>query len=253
MLLSSGALASDVNNDGTISVLVPIAFSPGQIVNGTFGSQWAGEVWVHNASSTSLASLQGSGPCIPVCQDQFPPGALDVLVPISNHQDGGAILNVPPGVEHQVHFSARLYELSRRSQPTGVDVPVIKESQFFTTAKEFLGIPVDDDLRVTVRVYDPRARRGTAVRVEILDFQGIVLAGTTLYPGNDFVVRDEPPTLVILPGMDRILNVVETFPQVKNSDYFQIRVTPLDGMTFWAFVSVTDNSTQHVLLITAQP
>ncbi len=256
LLLAVAAQARDTNGDVFETILIPIAFSASQIVQGAYGAQWTGEIWVENASSTPVDSLQPTGLCFPPCPPGLPAGFVGRLSSVdSNNNDGGALFYVPAVIASKMHFSSRLLELTRRAQPTGVEMPVIREDQFFSNPTAYLGVPVGSGIRSALRVYDPRLQRGSAVQVDFLSPSGEQVASTILRPGDDPVVPLKLPVVNThpYPGAAAIRNITDMFPQLQAYAHFHIRLTPLTpGMQYWAMVSVTDNETQHVLLITAR-
>ncbi|HVT03047.1 MAG TPA: hypothetical protein VHL58_06675, partial [Thermoanaerobaculia bacterium] len=137
--------------------------------------------------------------------------------------------------------------------PTGVDLPIVREDQFFTKASTFLGIPVGATVRSALRVYDPRLQKGSTVRVDVLAEDGRVLATRRLFPGNNTIAQAQDPTFQQVAGYDAILDLRRSFPELDEVARYHLRVTPeTPGMEYWAFVSVTDNESQHVLLITSK-
>lgn len=165
--------------------------------------------------------------------------------------EGGALFALLPLQADSIHLSSRLLELSRRAQPNGIDVPIVREDQFLTGPSMFLGIPSDSQVRTRVRVYDPRRRRGSTVRVEVVDNHGNVIGETGLVPGDDPAITHQPFPAYPYPGFAVIPDVASLFPQIDTVDRYHLRVTPLTpGLEYWAFVAVTDVETQHLLLIT---
>lgn len=257
ILLSSSAWAQDTDGDGSVTILVPLAFSSTvQILPGAQGTLWTGELWIQNDSATGLSTFQpgGNEPPLPLPNPvAYPAGFVGQMGGVaSNHGDGGALLEVPRAIAPDIHVSMRLLELSRNAQPTGVDVPVIREHQFFKRPTSYLGIPSSSAVRSALRVYDPRQRHGSAVRADFLAPDGAVVASAVLRPGDDPILGNaEIPRDYPYPGFDAIYSITDTFPQLRAYERFHIRLTPLDPTTeYWAFVSVTHNETQHVLLIT---
>lgn len=242
----------DTNGDGAVQVLVPIAFSASQTVHGANGSIWRGEFWVQNSATEAIQSLQPTGICAPPCPDALPPGWLGKYPSLeSNNNDGGALLQLPADVAEGVHFSNRLLETSRRAQPTGVDLPVIREREFLSAPTTLLGIPTGSGIRSMLRVYDPRAQRGSTVRVELLDGTGAVIAATELRPGDHPSVPAQWNPYQQTPGYAAIADLTSVFPEAQSMAEFHVRLTPLTpGMEYWGFISVTDNESQHVLLVT---
>lgn len=249
----SPAAAQDTNADGYVSVLLPIAFSASQVLPGAYGTQWAAEIWMHNASAVDIDALQPAGPCtITPCNPELPAGFLGQLSSIESNNNNGAMIHLPAAVAGEIDLSARLLELSRRAQPTGVEIPAVREDQFFRTPRWFLGIPVAEGIRSALRVYDPRARKGTMIQADFYGPDGQLVATRILNPGND-PRADETNGPPLVPTLDGLLSITDSIPALRQLGRYHIKLTPLGDYEFWGMVSTTDNETQHVLLITAQP
>jgi hypothetical protein len=55
------------------------------------------------------------------------------------------------------------------------------------------------------------------------------------------------------PAYAEIADLVEAFPQIAAYERLRIRIEPLTpGMRYWAFVTITDNMTQHVTVVSPQ-
>ena len=79
--------------------------------------------------------------------------------------------------------------------------------------------------------------------------------------GTERVLREEDMTLVVPfptePGAHRFLpayaavNDFQRDPLLNATSLLRIEVTPVTpGLEFWTFVSITNNNTQHVTLVT---
>jgi hypothetical protein len=243
--------AEDLDGDGFVKVLVPIAFSASQQLPGAQGSLWTTEVWINNASTIGIALQPGSDCQWPPCAGALPGDFERVPSVISNHNDGGALFYLPKDHAAAIHLDVRLLELSRRAQPTGVEIPLIREGDFLSGEAVLLSVPSGSGVRSALRVYDAGLLRGSSVRAEFLDMSGNVLATTILRPGDDPVVPERQYYAHPYPGADAIHNLTAVFPQLRSVEVFHVRLTPLTaGMQYWGFVSVTHDETQHVLLIT---
>lgn len=253
LAVATTAHAQDTNNDGAVSVLLPIAYSRGTTIPGAQGSQWQMELWLHNDSALAISALQPMGGCFPPCVD-FPAGYIGPVRAVHTKQgDSGAILVLSPEEAAKIHLSARLLETTRRAQPTGVELPVVREDDFLRTPTTLLAIPGGEGIRSTLRVYDPRGQKGSALRVEFLDEMGEIVATHRLHPGNDPAIDETPSTYRILPGYDAMVDLTGIEPSLSALPRYHVRLVPeTPGMEYWGFVSVTDNETQHVLLITPQ-
>lgn len=243
----TNASAADTNGDGIDTILIPLGFTGGEVFPGAFGSRWTGFVWLHNRSNGILTLLTQSE-CALECQQYggFYTGGIDTF---NIRPDLGTLLT--PRVGERLTLSARMWETTRLGQPRGIDLPVVREQEFFTESQIFLGVPSDNGVRVGLRVYDPRIhlhRTPRRIKVEVLNLQQVVIASTTLLPRLHTVPPDR-----FHPGYDAILDLAAAFPVVLSARTVHIRVTPEPaGADYWAMVSVTDNETQTLSIITAQ-
>jgi hypothetical protein len=99
-------------------------------------------------------------------------------------------------------------------------------------------------LRAALRVYDPRRKIGSSVRVAAISTEGVVLAERVL----PFVYRERG-----VPGMAVVADLAALFSEIRFVERYDIRITPLQDLgEYWALVSVTDNDTQQVFTITAE-
>ena len=244
MLVRVDASAQDVNHDGVVTYLVPI--SAPNILPGANGTLWKTELWIHNGVGAPVALICSDVISeIPPCPAYHAPGITEKAFDFETTSRLGAVLfNLPPDFVNKIDLSSRLFELSRHTQPAGVYLPVVREDRFYTAPARFVGIPASTASRVALRIYDPRRRPGSQVRVELIDANDSPIADTVLTL-LDSSTKSEP-------GVGSILDLAASFPQLRNVDRFDIRVTPLiPGMEYWGLVSVTDWDTQQVVLITA--
>ncbi|MGK2857623.1 MAG: hypothetical protein ACSLFQ_10500 [Thermoanaerobaculia bacterium] len=233
-------------------VLVPLAFAAGATVPGAYGTVWIGEVWAANESSEDIQTLQ-TQLCQQGCPDPQLPAKSQRTIGLQTGEriDAGAFLYVPEHLAVDVFFSARVLEVTRRAQPTGFAVPVVRESDYFTTAVMFPGVPAGAAVRSSLRIYDATSQGGRAFLVEMVGENGNTIASipVTLSDGATSTsgLIDLSPASVAVHNLE---NVLAGDTEARN--LFHIRISPVgDASPYWAFVSVTDNETQHVLMITA--
>ena len=247
-LIGSVAAAQDTNGDGRITYLVPINVP--QPIPGAVGTTWQTELWVYNGSNSPINIRGCLNLAIPsLCQGipLHPVGVTEKAFSYETvDQDStfrSFIFDLFPS-QMNVVVKSRLYELSRHTQPAGIELPVIREDRFFRTASRFIGINGTAAFRAALRIYDARARANDAFRVEFFRSDGSLILDSVqvLSPGSEFV----------RPSSAAILDLAQAFPQLTGVDRYDIRVTPISpGIDYWAFVSITDQETQQVLLVTA--
>lgn len=238
-LASVTAFAQDVNGDGAVTYLIPISVATA--TPGAHGTLWQSQLWIHNYSTLPIF-ITNCGSVSPGC------GGADPHPPLSTEQatvgetassNAARVFELP--VDIGVGLSSRLFELSRHTQPAGVEMPVVTEVEFLSRSTLFLAVPRSAAERVALRIYDPDVRvDNVSVRVDIIANQNPVRTTTVILSKRS---QSEP-------GYALVSDVLSELPEDQRYD---IRVTPLvSGIRYWALVSVTDNETQQVLLISPQ-
>lgn len=225
-------------------LLVPVMFSG----PGAYNAQWSTDLWIYNGNpyhvsfANSPSPISGctlSSPCLPfVSGDTVRAGSS-----FFGTRPHGIFLFLPRGNAANMRFTLLVRDLSREAEALGTEVPVVREDDFFRGPFSLLGVPLDDRFRVALRVYasEPAEVRlrivGTGVVVE--DRLPLTRAGAAL---------QDPPAIVI--G-----DLVARYPRLAGAGPLRIELdggsTPL-APAVWGFVTVTNNTTQHVTVITPQ-
>ena len=258
ILLATPVGAADVNGDGEETILLPLAFR--RVFNeipGAHGSIWSGQVWMENRSDEIVQLFNYCGN---VCLGWGQGAAGEVHEPLGGRTpETGFMFFLPVAQASDVTFSNRIFERTMRSQPRGVDIPVVREGAFFSATQTFLGVPAGEGVRVSLRLYDPwyhfrESRPGPAlerVTVEIRDQRERPIGTTTLAPLRP--VASVSGEFFHKPGFNAIYDLGAVAPAIMASEFVFIRVTPVPaGAQYYAMVAVTDNETQTVSIVTAQ-
>jgi hypothetical protein len=150
--------------------------------------------------------------------------------------------------------SLRIADQNRRPVNQGTEIPIVREKDWLAKTVDLLDIPTDPAVRQTLRVYDPEATGIASVRV-------------TVYPFYYADVEPLAEVVIELRGGDRtpegkwydfpdyaeIPDLVAAFPQIATEERLRVTVEPLTpGMRFWAFITITDNATQQVTVVSPQ-
>ncbi len=244
-------------------LLLPVVIT-GQLP-GAFGSQWTTRVSILNNTGQDTVDIQGyaSYPhgCPILCGHDFTRANVTFypsLVPGAVTQ--GAILRIDRRYSDNVEVHLRVQDVSRQSQTWGTEVPVVREKGLYQSTLNLLDVPIGAAFRQTLRIYDVDARPGAAVRVRFYRVNPATETTTDVFnpPSIDPLLaertvqltteqRSETPLFDL--GYAEISNV-GILPELQNVDRIRIEVTSLTtGLRFWSFVSVTNNDTQHVTVI----
>lgn len=241
------------------AVLLPLYF-PGT-APGAFGTKWATELWIHNggAGSVSIADkvCPASTPCPPVIPATR---SLDAGHSLHNPADffqgnrsnSSLVLYVSDDGAKDVSFGLRVADISRHALNGGTDLPVIREGELLTRKAQLHNVSLENSIfRILLRVYDlSYSEAQYAVRFYPAthddpkpSIYSLTLTARTPRQGP---FRAEAAYAEL--DVTQLLNLRLAWPQVA-----RIEIEPLTpGSRYWAFVSMTNNETQLVTLITPQ-
>lgn len=238
-------------------ILLPIASNR----PGAYGSLWVTRFTVVNGLDRALIQNEDAGafgnclfpepppPNVPSKTAFDPP----LCVPDRGWKPG-VLIWVRRDVADRLYFSLRVQDTSRQSLTWGTEIPVVRERELRTGKIVLPNVPLDDRFRQSLRVYDVEntAAPCDRVMVRVFDQQ----SGATL--GAQELELTEPdggpctgqnaiyyPNAAEVHGIGQLL----TGPA---PDVVGVEITPVTTFRFWAFISVTNNETQHVTTITPQ-
>jgi hypothetical protein len=208
-------------------------------VNGAHGSIWRTELTVHNPTEFTVP-LDGV-----LCEQSNPytcprlslaPGETK-SIRLYPGRGESATLMAPNGIADELSLSLRVRDLSRNAEDWGTEVPIVRQ---FGYLYRLLDIPTDPRYRVLLRTFG--AWR-TIVRVHPLSGNDVLdeLHFERDADGSNFTIDPITPA-VRSSGQERVRVVVE------------FQSGPLDDPPSggWAFISLTNNQTQHVTIISPQ-
>ena len=156
----------------------------------------------------------------------------------------GAFLYLPKEHAGRVAMNLRAYDTSRAAENFGTEIPIVRASEFAEGGEPItlIGVPSDPRFRNTLRIYS-YGFTSTVATIRIEGENGASVEHTVELPAQPHI---------FLPGYVELTN----FP----TDAGMLRVTIVPNMppllpppARWAFVSVTNNETQHITLVTPQP
>jgi len=208
-------------NDGAFDrLLLPVWF-PGTLQGGGTGL-WRCDLVVRNdgAREVAIRTRPGVEPALRLAPRST---LVNPALPLGFAQHG-AMLYVARGDGELLHFNVHLHPPDR----AGIIVPVVPESATSSSAIEFIDVPMDDDSRATLRVYDLTGKASSAV-LRMFDLQGDVplVKIVDLAPGT--------PRETFPPAAE--VNLGVTFPEMRGRRV-RLEIEPPSAQ-FWAFVSVT--------------
>ncbi|MDQ6803035.1 MAG: hypothetical protein M3041_19710 [Acidobacteriota bacterium] len=245
-------------------VLLPLYLE--QSVPGAFGSLWVSRFAVHNGGQISYLI----DTCSPVSPDIFDPGCLAFLdadeevrsnetqaalprrYPKPENGAAGAVMYLHPRAAdtpdpNSLSFELRITDVSRSSTSAGTEVPVVRESGFRTATLRLLDVPTDARFRSVVRLFEMNLARAEFT-VRIID------PATNTLLSERRVTTSTPPQgpLRFHPGFVQIADPTASLGTAQPANV-RVEIEPLTaGSAFWAYVSITNNDSQQVTLVTPQ-
>lgn len=232
-------------------VLVPLIFSG----PGAFGSQFITEATFRNESDVVITPLNAGAisTCPPnVSPCPAPPFAARAWDSFHHGAEypTGLVLWIPRSQEPDMHFSLHVRDISRAAEGAGTNIPVVREDELQGEV-HLLNIPVASGFRHTLRIYDLDFENAGAVTLEAFSSSGDLIDARVIT-----LTRAEDPCAIpegCAPNRPRaaIVNDLVTPREVPQAVRFVIRPTD-PGMRLWAFVSITNNTTQQITTVTPE-
>ncbi|HSY51058.1 MAG TPA: hypothetical protein VLC46_19795 [Thermoanaerobaculia bacterium] len=209
-------------------MLFPLSFQG----PGAFGSQWTTESFIH--ASTPAAFFRDALPCAG-CSNSIQSDAKQLT---NDSNPWGHVLYAMRGTTGSLDLASRIRDTSRQGQTAGTEVPVVHGSDFRGQLR-FLNVPVDSRYRVTLRLW-AFSDSPFAVAVDSIPAQQIPLSLTSI-PGSTmkFGSADVTALLTRASGNPTSLMVIPT-------------ASPLLSPPIWGMLSITNNDTQQVTIISPQ-
>jgi hypothetical protein len=227
-------------------ILIPIAIGPSP---GEFGSLWTSELWVHNEASTDR-TFDADEFCVALCPPKSLASGETRQVPFSPQPPGDpGLIAYVAGADGDVTFNLRVQDLSRQAETWGTEIPAVREGDFLSGTKSLLNIPVDARFRQMLRIYTVdagearfRVRAFALFTDETLGTVDIALRSPSA--GAQFPYK---------PSYSQVGDLVVLFPRTLGLVTVGLQLIPLTAdVRYWAFISVTNNETQHVTTVTPQ-
>lgn len=209
-------------------VLVPVILN----APAANGSNWVTEVSMKNDNTYAIEPWQ------PIGGARSIDGGKPLRFGSETSAPDGIFLVVTRGAAPQLGFRAVVRDTSKSSTDLGTEIPVVREAAFSNGYLELLDIPVDPLYRTMLRVYaNPALANGplnVGVSIYSMD-DGRELRGFFL-PLESTGGADHP----LFAGLpDLTSNIQAKRIGIRLSCY-----TPI-----WAFVTITNNETQHVTVV----
>jgi hypothetical protein len=243
---------------GYEKVLLPVYFE--EEIPGAYGSLWRTDFRIRNngGSDVHLAPFE--------CP---PGGACGAVFPLTYSLDPGEALHNPEYLDTRgrsnpsqilyvdvsqapprISLSLRVADVSRSTRNAGTDLPVVRESELLTQSSQFFDVPMDaQNFRVLLRVYDLTYTEAEySIRLYAEDGLAEPVYGATVTAKTSRPAPFRNEAAYAQFDVTDLLKLRRVWPEAV-----RIEVAPREpGSRYWAFVSITNNDTQLVTLVTPQ-
>jgi len=229
-------------------LLIPIV--PSDNLPGAFGSMWRGELTLFNASDDPVnVYLQVCPPIVNECIPRAELAAHRSIKPgvFPTAASQGAFLDIATADLAKVTIKFRVRDLSRQSQTWGTEIPLGPIAEFRHLVR-LIEVPSDSRFRVRLRVY---SAAGAATYVHLRAYKTDAISPISESEVALDGIRGQPPGYPSSsPAYAELEPIPPALPDADGTLRLEIEQRIAGEPPIWAFVSVTNNETQHVTLIT---
>ncbi|HYI08196.1 MAG TPA: hypothetical protein VEK57_03915 [Thermoanaerobaculia bacterium] len=230
-------------------VLFPVTFEG----PGAHGSDWTTNIIVRNDSPLTVETAPlfwlnpdstTSGPPI---LGPFPPAGRARFRELGSQ--AGRFLYIPRGLESFFSYSSHILDQSRAGTNLGTEIPVVHVGDTSNRIR-LVNVPLDPAFRARLRIYewDSQPRFVTVTVINVLEDEQHIIRLRL-----DAAVITCPTTPCLQPEPGYAALDFSTIPALAGAALGDVIIESETGdARLWAFVSVTNNETQHVTLYTPQ-
>lgn len=245
-----------VADDAYENVLLPLTGTTRTSAPGAFGSQWKTSTVVVNDSDSAFKIDVPWGdprllvsPALPQFVNLLPRSTSRLDLALT----GPVVVRIPRAVADHVFFQTRAFDASKADTNFGTRVPSVRESEFLHARTTIADVPTADPFRATLRIYSPDGKpRAFHVALRTQPELTASPFGQPSPPAASTITELQTTTSALLEGYPYAVPVTELLLPFAGADPVQVVIEPVDDGTapFYALVSITNNVTQHVTVLT---
>ena len=225
-------------------VLLPVYWSGA----GAFGAQWETEATLYNGNEYVLTAAHSTifSVFCPFLCDVRPRANATATVKAGSSTTAGVVEELSRQATAKIDFGLVIRDTSRADKDLGTEIPVVRDAQLFARTFSIPNVPADPRYRLTLRLYDLDGSEVFALR--------IYTNGATTPAVNEGITLTAQNALRA--GSFAVINdLIARYPQFAGAGPLRIEIDPFirDGMrSAWGFITVTNNETQHVTVLSPQ-
>jgi len=239
-------------------VLVPVYID--SAAPGANGSLWRTSLWIQNGGTQNLQIAPW--PC------SLPPGVCSATFPSATTLTPGQSVHNLPSIYATFPEPGRIVYLNRTAAAdammnlrvvddsgivvdAGTEVPLVRERSLLTKPTTLLNVPLLNT-RLLLRIYD-LSTSNTVFHVTVFG-QGTNIPADPFAEATLTTVALDSGDFHVTPAYAEYPIVVNLGPILLAKDAaLRVQITPMTpGSRYWALASATNNTTNHVTLVTPQ-
>ena len=227
----------DPSHEPEPSVFEPVLLPVLDSGSGVFGSSWATEAIMSRDPTYYVASAAS--------WDGHETDGFQRLP--ARGFPRGAIVHVPRRDSEMTHFALRLRELSRNPDAYGTELPVVREKDFVGPRMSLYDVPIGPNVRSKLRLYSLDPPEGEEGEVSV----AFLRAGTNRYVQSWGFSWTRPPCTYesCMPAYAELdLGTLSWNPEIRAGGRFDLSFWT-NYADAWAFITVVDNATQAVSVV----
>lgn len=248
-LVAALALLTPARAAATVSpkILLPVVIE--RPLPGALGSLWSSQVDMYYGGNIPSPFVEGTAinfchfdPCLGegiIFAGTNP----NVPVPMTSGSIGKFLYVLPAEALSDLTIYLRVFDISRSDTNRGTQIPVVLETSAARQPIQLLSVAIAPPFRSMLRIYDfdPDSSHAVVVSIFLPSSGHDILLDTRLLP------MAQPADPHTYPGYAQL----DLSYLADRAHEVRVEVAPAtEGLRYWAFVSTTNNQTQHVTLTT---
>lgn len=238
-------------------VLFPV-YTDGK-VSGADGSMWQTDLWIRNTGGSPIELAPWVCPAGQACPAIFPlrhtlasGETLHNLPPFFKPPSANVsrVLHVTNTEADRLAMQLRIADVTRSPLNAGTELPVVRERDLRVSSLDLLNVPFDAQFRVMLRAYD---LQNTSARFRVSVYDQADANAAAIHSFEMEVSTTESGEFRSQAAYGQFN--LETLREQKRvwPAALRLRIEPLTGGSrFWAFASITNNTTQLVTTVSPQ-
>jgi len=234
---------------------MPVLFPVFYAGPGAFGSEWETESSLRNENDYVFYPIFDPAyelVCVVPCEPR-PPGSASPratrIVRASRNgttlRDGALGYIIREGAA-KLHFGLLVRDLSRQAEALGAEVPVVRENELHSNPFSLLNVPADDRFRTALRIYSIEKAGSVRLVIRSMNEEVPIVDAHVVLDARYF---GRHPYASVVIG-----DLAAAYPQLRGRGPLRIEIIPESpgDLRLWGFVTVTNNETEHVTVISPQ-